>query len=425
MAYAVLWFAARPDGEPWGRHVGQMFGAESIVLLALALVLISTLPWVEEWFDGIDRAAVWHRRIAVAGLLLLVPHLALASNPDSSAAGPPLAVAGAFGLFALAGWAVLPRWRSMVPRVFHRRITSVRELPGVRHLRGLVGGYERWRAVHKTTGVFVAAGFVHGLLDATGFDGAPILRWSYVAAGGVGLAFYVYREVFARFFVSLHDFQVQGVRVVQDGLVEVALRPLGRPMTFVPGQFAIVYLEAKDGWLRHPFTIASAPHEPVVRFTIKALGDATSRLHEWVKPGMPAVIGGPHGRFDRHNGTDRQVWIAGGVGVTPFLSWLRSLEQEPLTGQVDFFYASEGPAPFADEVRAIAAQHPALNVHLVDSSVAGFLTPAQVVDELGGVTPGLSVFLCGPHGMTKTFRTAFRRAGVTRADIHHEHFTWR
>ena len=41
---------------------------------------------------------------------------------------------------------------------------------------------------------------------------------------------------------------------------------------------------------------------------------------------MPAVIGGPHGRFSHWKGTDQQVWIAGGVGVAPFLSWLRALD---------------------------------------------------------------------------------------------------
>ena len=106
----------------------------------------------------------------------------------------------------------------------------------------------------------------------------------------------------------------------------MALRPIGRSVEFVPGQFAMVYLEAKDGWHRHPFTISSAPHEDVLRVTVKALGDYTSRLQELIEPGMPAVIGGPHGRFSHAKGTDRQVWIAGGVGVAPFLSWLRALD---------------------------------------------------------------------------------------------------
>ncbi len=164
------------------------------------------------------------------------------------------------------------------------------------------------------TGLFVAAGFVHGALDGTPFHHAPVLRWSYLAVGAVGLGFYVYREVLARFFLSLHDYEVDAVREIDAGLVEVALRPRGRRVDFVPGQFAMVYLEAKDGWHRHPFTIASAPHEEVLRVTVKALGDYTSRLLTLIEPGMPAVIGGPHGRFSHWKGTDRQVWIAPALG---------------------------------------------------------------------------------------------------------------
>ena len=145
-------------------------------------------------------------------------------------------------------------------------------------------------------------------------------------SGPSGSAFYLYRELLARFFLSLHDYEVDSVREIDDGLVEVALRPIGRKVEFVPGQFAMVYLEAKDGWHRHPFTISSAPHEDVLRVTVKALGDYTSRLQELLEHGMPAVIGGPHGRFNHRKGTDQQVWIAAGVGVAPFLSWLRALD---------------------------------------------------------------------------------------------------
>src|SRR4051794_18234225 len=69
-AEALLWLLVRPAHEPTARYAGQLFGAESILLLSIALVLISTLPWVEAWFDGIDRAAIWHRRVAITGLVL-------------------------------------------------------------------------------------------------------------------------------------------------------------------------------------------------------------------------------------------------------------------------------------------------------------------------------------------------------------------
>jgi predicted ferric reductase len=422
---AVLWLIAKPSGESSGSYVGQLLGAESILLLSIALVLISTLPWVEVWFDGIDRAAIWHRRAAITGLVLLAPHILLAANPHGTTLGGPLGAIGAIGMLGLALWAILPRWQSVVPRPLRGLVTAARDAPGIANVRRIFGGYERWRALHRTTGLFVAAGFAHGVLDGTPFGDAPVLRWSYVALGGIGLGFYVYRELLARFFLSLHDYEVDAVRAIDAGLTEVALRPIGRPVDFVPGQFAMIYLEGKDGWHRHPFTISSAPHEGVVRVTVKALGDYTSRLQTIVEPGMPAVIGGPHGRFSHWKGTDRQVWIAGGVGVAPFLSWLRALDEHPLTGRVDFFYTSDGEAPFAEEIRTIANDHESLQAHLVDTSVEGRLTSERVLAAAGASPSGLSVFMCGPQGMLRSFQTQLRAAGVPPRRIHREYFDWR
>jgi predicted ferric reductase len=423
-AEAVLWAVERPAGEPTGGYLGQLLGAESILLLSIGLVLISMLPWVEEWFDGIDRAAIWHRRVAIAGLVLLAPHILLASSPHGTALGGPLGAIGAIGLAALAAWAILPRWRAMAPAGLQGLVVALAEAPGVRHVRLVFGGYERWRALHRTTGLFVAAGFVHGVLDGSPFGASQALRWSYVASGAVGLAFYVYRELLARFFLSLHDYQVVAVREVETGLVEIAMRPLGRHIEFVPGQFAMVYLEAKDGWHRHPFTISSAPREDVLRVTVKALGDYTSQLQRLVEPGMPAVIGGPHGRFSHMRGTERQAWIAGGVGVAPFLSWLRALDGH-LPHHVDFFYSADGAAPFAAEIAEIAGRHGSLQAHLIDTSAQGRLTPERVLAAVGGDVGRLTVFMCGPLAMVRTFETDLRRAGVPARHIHREHFDWR
>jgi predicted ferric reductase len=420
---AVLWIVARPAGEPTGSYVGQLLGAEAILLLSIGLVLISTLPWVEEWFDGIDRAAIWHRRLAITGLVLLAPHVLLSANPHGTSLGGPLGAIGAIGLVSLALWAILPRWQSVVPSPLRGLVIAARDAPVARDVRRIFGGYDRWRALHRTTGLFVAAGFAHGVLDGTPFHSA-VLRWSYVAIGGVGVGFYVYRELLARYFMSLHDYQVDAVCEIEEGLVEVAMRPIGRAVHFVPGQFAMVYLEAKDGWHRHPFTISSAPQERVVRVTVKALGDYTSRLQELIEPGMPAVIGGPHGRFSHRRGTDHQVWIAGGVGVAPFLSWLRALDGD-LPHRVDFFYSADGEAPFADEIREIADRHASLHAHLIDTGVEGRLTPERVLATADGDSKGLSVFMCGPKAMLRSFQTQLRLAGVPSRRIHREYFDWR
>ena len=66
------------------------------------------------------------------------------------------------------------------------------------------------------------------------------------------------------------------------------------------------------------------------------------------------MIGGPHGRFGHWRGTARQIWVAGGVGIAPFMSWLRAVDPHPLPERVDLFYSTAGQAPFADELTAIA-----------------------------------------------------------------------
>lgn len=426
VGYAGLWLVARPAGEPTGAYIGQLAGAVSILLLSAALVLISSLPWVEEWFDGIDRAAIWHRRMAIAGLVLLSLHIPMSSSPVDSRWGGQLGAIGAWGMVGLALWAILPRWQSVVPRQLRSPIKWLSQAPVIRDVRKIFGGYDRWRQVHRLTGLLVAAAFFHGLLDGSPFPKSPILRWSYVVIGGIGLAFYVYRELLARFFLSLHDYEVDQVTPAGDGMVEISLRPLGRPVSFVPGQFALVYIEAKDGWHRHPFTIASAPSEDVVRVTVKALGDYTSSLRDLLEPGMPAVIGGPHGRFNHTKGTPDQVWIAGGVGVAPFLSWMRALDQHPPLGRVSLYYAfTGGPAPFAEELSALGAAHPSVEVHLIDSASEGRLTAARVLDDAGGDSSRLSVFLCGPEAMLRDLQRGFREGGVRPRNIHREYFDWR
>ena len=128
-AVAGLWLLARPAGESTRSYVGQFLGAEAILLLSIGLVLISTLPWVEEWFDGIDRAAIWHRRVAIVGIALLVPHILLSSNPDGTTLGGPLGAIGAIGLAVLVVWAILPRWQSVLPAPLE--ITRARFRAGV------------------------------------------------------------------------------------------------------------------------------------------------------------------------------------------------------------------------------------------------------------------------------------------------------
>jgi hypothetical protein len=126
----VLWVAARPNGEPSGRFLGELCGADAVLLFSCALVLATLLSFIERAFGGLDRVVIWHRRVAEAGVLLLVPHVALAtSSPDryATSLGKALGDVGIAGLTILALWAIAPslraaRWPGIIRRM--ARLTS-------------------------------------------------------------------------------------------------------------------------------------------------------------------------------------------------------------------------------------------------------------------------------------------------------------
>ncbi|CAN5167937.1 hypothetical protein BH09ACT6_BH09ACT6_11060 [soil metagenome] len=420
----VLWIVFRPEQEPLDRFVGQLIGVEGMLLLSIGLVLISALRTVEQWFDGIDRAAIWHRGVAIAGTVLVTVHAGVTTSTLATTVGEGLGVVGMIGLIVLVVWAIAPRWRSFVPKRLQGAIVKANSTRVARSVNARFKGYAIWRSFHRFTGLFVAIGFVHALVDGTVF-GSPVLFWSYIAIGAIGLVFYAYRELLARRFAQTHDYEVESVHSVDATLAEISLKPLGRRFEFRAGQFALVNLEAKDGWHRHPFSIASAPADANVRVAIRSLGDFTSNVSALVRPGMPAVISSPHGNFDYHKGSERQAWIAGGVGVAPILSWLRDAGPGTLPERVDLYYSADGPAPYAEEMRELASRHDSLHLHLIDTLTDPRLTTERVLAEAGRPPRDLSVFMCGPEGMVKSFQKGLAKAGVRRADIHREYFNLR
>jgi predicted ferric reductase len=140
------------------------------------------------------------------------------------------------------------------------------------------------------------------------------------------------------------------------------------------------------------------------------------------------VIGGPFGRFSHAKGTPRQLWVAGGIGVTPFLSWLRGLGQHPVRGPVDFFYSSsDADMPYAGEIRELAARSDLVQVHFHDNH-QGHLTAERILAGTDGAVtlPGqVSVFLCGPPVMIHDLQSGFRRLGIPGRHIYREYFDWR
>jgi predicted ferric reductase len=292
----VLWVVARPSGQPGGRYVGEFFGDEAVLLFSCSLVLATLLRGIEQAFGGLDRVAQWHRRTAVAAVILMVVHPVLAGSPpvpNASVTGLRLGDVALISLLALAVWSLAPSLRAA------KWSRLVRHLARISH--------ERWLTGHRLTGLFVAAAVAHGLLVDPVLKASVPLKATYLAVGGIGIAAYVYRELFARFVVPIYDYTVAGVQRPNEMTADVFLQPVGRPLSFEPGQFIFLAFGGVNGWQRHPFSVASAPAERRLEVSVRAVGDYTRDLHDKLKPGTAAKAAGPFGGFDYRGGGQHQI----------------------------------------------------------------------------------------------------------------------
>jgi len=108
------------------------------------------------------------------------------------------------------------------------------------------------------------------------------------------------------------------------------------------GQRVSIRILRDDGWSEpHPFTISCAPEDPIPRLTIKKSGVFTSSIPD-LKPGTPVKCEGPLGVFCKDIDTREEIaMIAGGVGITPFLSVLRHFRNICATNRMTLFWTNK------------------------------------------------------------------------------------
>ena len=117
------------------------------------------------------------------------------------------------------------------------------------------------------------------------------------------------------------------------------------------------------------------------------------------------------------------TWIAGGIGITPFLSWARGLDRSV---PADLYYCTPGPeqAHFLDELFEIADRYPAFRVIPIRKKSLGHLT----VGDIEAVNPNRlngHVFICGPPLMIDNLTAGLAARGVPPDRIHSESFDFR
>ena len=282
-------------------------------------------------------------------------------------------------------------------------------------------GYEAWRLVHKLMAVAYGFGLVHYYSSSTyGPWGTGAFSVWLDAVNLIGVAAAMFAILLYAHFGFAYRYRITGLRPVGQGNLEITAHLAGRPVGWRAGQFAFIRFPGHRFW-PHPFTIASAPDGGTIQFAIRALGDDTARLPGVLKVGDPVQISGAHGRFDFRKGSARQVWIAAGIGVTPF----RAFWQAGVPGEfdVDFFYSFKaGEGAYLDEINELVNTSTNVRVHLIDTAKEGRLTGEKIAKTLAG--NGLvDVYFCGPKPMREAISHGLREAALNTR-FHREEFTF-
>jgi predicted ferric reductase len=285
--------------------------------------------------------------------------------------------------------------------------------------------YPTFVLVQRVLGVTFLIGAFHSFAVRGTMASSIVLTVYLGCLTAAGVACLGYKLIGGRLGVGRYDYRVADVcHLGDDAAVEITLVPVGRPLEFRAGQFVYATFHQSGIPLEsHPFTISNAPGADSLRLAVKRLGDFTGSVMS-LRPGSRAQLEGPFGRFClTADGARSQTWIAGGIGITPFLSWARSLD-EPIPADLYYCTPAAEHAHFLDELFDIADRYPTFRVIPIRKTSLGHLS----VSDIEAVNPNLSnghVFICGPPTLVENLTTGFVARGMQPSRIHAETFDFR
>ncbi|MCC2096581.1 MAG: ferredoxin reductase family protein, partial [Hyphomicrobiales bacterium] len=398
--------------SPYGADaaLGIAVGAAAVVAMAQTLILAARPPLVEPLFGGLDRMYRVHKWLGISAMVLMILHQQI--EPDfertvrETGLGELGEEAGEFAFNALL---------ALIAVSWFRRLPFI----------GLEIPYQIWRFSHRFMGALFAMVVFHQFFVdmPTGVD--PSLSMLLNTFGIAGVIAWIYTELIAP-RLRRRAFTITEISQTGD-TTTVTLRPEGRAMRWRPGQFAFVRAPEAGLSEPHPFTIASAPRpDGTLAFSVRALGGWTRDLPRALRAGTRVQIEGPYGRFDFRKGGARQIWLAGGIGITPFLAMADSLKEDN-GRQIHLVHCvrDSSEAVRADALSAKAAEVEGFSFSLHDSASDGRIDAAKLAEGAPFELNGADLWFCGPPPLRLAIVEGLKQAGQKLRRIEFERLEFR
>lgn len=389
-----------PDIADKGALFSQYLGMMALILMAWGQILATRVAGIESVFGGLDRVYVLHKWAGIFAMLSILVHDTI--DADMRGLGTETVLndlAETVGEVSLYGLLILVV------------ISVATFIP-----------YHLWKWTHKAMGAFFLAGTFHFAFILKPFamsDPAGLYTGLFCLAGMIA---YFWTLLPDRMRMS-RNYEISTIDDM-GGTTAITMRPIGKGFAPKPGQFGIFQFSGAATAEPHPFSFSKIEADRTLRITVKKLGDFTWYLGSSIAVGQAVRVQGPFGRFHLR-GTGPQVWIAGGIGITPFLTWAVALDPE--ADHVDMFYCARTKvdAPHLSEIEAIAAAKPNLSLHVMLSSEGQRISGDGVAETVGSNLANAKIAFCGPLSLRHSLQSSLRTNGVTQRNFHYEEFEFR
>lgn len=411
------------------RQYSQLIASLALITFAWVFYISTRHRYVDTIFNGLDNSYIYHKYLSILAIIFIWVHnftLKMGSFSGGRPSGikapgegfkpsSKLAEGASSGLFnipipgkLLASWSLYIFTALVIIFIISYKLE-----------------YERWKLVHKLIIIPYIFGVVHYYLNAE-YDVFALSAYSIWMSlmNLIGIISAIYSIFLYERFAFKYHYKVSNIKEVAKNMLEITGISSTNGMKYKPGQFAFMKILGKNkNFPSHPFTISQAPKSCEIQLTIKALGDHTGKLKNNLVQGDIIALSGPFGKFDYRLGEKRQIWIAGGIGITPFRSFWQ--EEIPPDYTIDFFYAynNEEEGAYVEELKTLKSIDN-FRIHLFDSSKSGFLK-VEDFEKYIKKSEHHDVYFCGPKGMRIKLKKDFKKGMFKIGKFHYEHFEFK
>jgi predicted ferric reductase len=351
---------------------------------------------IVKWFGGLESVYFWHRTLSILTVAFIFVHATFADD---------------HGLIILSRYlkfGVEPDDLGELSRNLFLVIIGT-------SIFAKIFKYEHFKYIHRLMIIPYVLGLYHGFalswVDLLSFDYLSI--WM-ITTSLVGISSSLYMMLFYVHIGINQKGIIETKTILNSHTLELKVK-MQASYRFQAGQFCFIKINHPSiDKHPHPFSI-SGVEDDYIYFTIKTLGDYTQKLYDNLNVPARINLSKPFGHMT-FNASKPQVWIGGGVGITPFLGKIRN--HHPITQETHLYYSARSieDAVHLETFKKYEQQNPLFHFHFINQQTDGFLT-AENID----LSQYPHIYMCGPKPMVDSINKQLK-AKNNKLDITFEAF---